>query len=140
MAGPTRAVSRVRRARPAPYCGAVIELGRRAQRLPAPPRVVWASLHDPHAPGSRPWLRLAPDEVQPRVLEAEEPHRVVWSSLWPDRPRDVVVLEIEEADAGSSLRFTLLTPDDPPEAGRIGHLRRRINVLLFADLRFSYGQ
>jgi uncharacterized protein YndB with AHSA1/START domain len=119
----------------------VIELGRRAQRLPAPPGIVWGSLHDPRSPkGGRPWLRLERGEVEPRVLESEEPHRLVWSSLWPERPRDVVVFEIEPQETGSSLRFTLLTPDEPPEAGRIGHLRRRLNVMLFADLRFSYGQ
>jgi hypothetical protein len=38
------------------------------------------------------------------------------------------------------LRFVLLTPDDPPDQSKTGHLRRRMNQPLFADLRFSYGQ
>jgi hypothetical protein len=38
------------------------------------------------------------------------------------------------------LRFTLLTPNDAPDESKTGHIRRRMNHLLFADLRFSYGQ
>lgn len=117
-----------------------IEFGSRARRLPAPPSVVWASLVDPHRPGTRPWLDLLPDEVEPRVLESTEPARVVWSSLWPSRPDDRVQLDLAVAGDGTSLRFTLLTPDAPPDVSKAGHLRRRLNVILFADLRFSYGQ
>ena len=40
----------------------------------------------------------------------------------------------------TSLTFTLLTPDDPPDQSTTGHLRYRLNHLLFADLRYSYGQ
>lgn len=119
---------------------AEIEFGSRARQLPAPPSVVWASLVDPHRPGTRPWLNLLHDEVEPRVLESTEPTRVVWSSLWPSRPDDRVQLDLAVAGGGTSLRFTLVTPDAAPNASKAGHLRRRINVILFADLRFSYGQ
>lgn len=102
--------------------------------------MVWESLVEPRRQGSRPWLNLLEDEVEPRVLDAEKPNRVVWSSLWPSRPNDEVHLELTAAGDETSLRFTLLTPDTPPDQSKTGHLRRRLNHLLFADLRFSYGQ
>lgn len=122
------------------YAGLVHEFGSKARKLPAPPRVVWESLTDPRHPGRRPWLNLLPDEVDPHVLDAESPRWVVWSSLWPSRPRDQVRLELTASGCETLLRFTLLTPDDVPDASKTGHLRRRLNELLFADLRFSYGQ
>ena len=83
---------------------------------------------------------LLSDEVEPSVLAAESPRLVVWSSLWPSRPNDQVRLELEGIGGETSLRFTLLTPDKPPDESKTGHLRKRLNYLLFADLRFSYGQ
>lgn len=122
------------------YGSDVIEIGSRARKLPAPPSVVWESLVEPHRQGTRPWLNLLPDEVEPRVLEAEKPNRIVWSSLWPSRPNDQVHFELTAVGGETSLKFTLLTPDEPPDQSKTGHLRRRLNHLLFADLRFSYGQ
>ncbi|MDN4160282.1 hypothetical protein [Nocardioides abyssi] len=119
------------------------EIGSRAQVLPAPPRVVWRSLAVPDEPGTRPWLApgLREDEVVPQVLEADEPHRVVWSTLWPHRPDDRIELAVEASGAyDTRLRFTHLTPGPLPPPATVGHLRRRVNHLLFADLRFSYGQ
>lgn len=49
-------------------------------------------------------------------------------------------LELTAAGSETLLKFTLLTPDDVPDQSKTGHLRRRLNELLFADLRFSYGQ
>jgi hypothetical protein len=80
------------------------------------------------------------DEVAPQVVEAVEPSLVVWSSLWPSRPRDLVRIELAPDGAGTRVAFTLLTPDPLPDASKTGHLRRRVNQLLFGDLRFSYGQ
>jgi hypothetical protein len=40
----------------------------------------------------------------------------------------------------TSLKFTLLTPDEPPDESTTIRLRHRLNHLLFADLRYSYGQ
>jgi hypothetical protein len=116
------------------------ELGRRRRNLPAPPAVVWRSLVDPEAPGARPWLRLLDDEVAPKVLSANEPREVRWSSLWPARPDDELHFRLIEAGGGTDLEFVMLTPDEVPDAGGLGHLRRRVNTLLFADLRYSYGQ
>lgn len=123
------------------YAAGVIEIGSRARRLPAPTLVVWESLTEPRRPTARPWLNLLPDEVEPRVLQAEKPDRVVWSSLWPSRPKDWVHFELTAVRGTETLlRFTLLTPDDAPDQNKAGHLRRRLNQLLFADVRFSYGQ
>ena len=118
------------------YPAVVIEFGSRARRLPAPPGVVWSSLTSP-----RSWLDLPADEVEPRIVAAEKPARVVWSSLWPDRPDDEVHFALSDsADGGTMLRFTLLTPVAAPDESKTGHLRKRMNQLLFAELRFSYGQ
>jgi hypothetical protein len=118
----------------------MIEFGSKARKLPAPPQVVWESLVHPRQPGTRPWLALLADEVEPRILSSVKPTSVVWSSLWPSRPHDQVRLDLSEQRGETVLRFTLLTPDDPPDQSKTGHLRRRMNHLLFADLRFSYGQ
>lgn len=119
----------------------MIEIGSRARTLPAPPSVVWDSLVEPRRPGARPWLHLLADEVDPRVLSAEKPSQVAWSSLWPGRPNDRIHFALTASRAGGTLlRFTLLTPDEAPDQSKTGHLRRRLNQLLFADLRFSYGQ
>ena len=95
---------------------------------------------NPHRIGSRPWLVLVSDEVEPQVLQAAKPNLVVWSSLWPSRPADQVRFELIEVDGETSLRFTLLTPNDPPHEDRARDLRKRLSSLLFADLRYSYGQ
>ena len=123
-----------------PYRGDMIELGSRTHRLPAPQHVVWESLTNPHKQGSKPWLRLLSDEVEPEILRAEEPTRLVWSSLWPSRPHDQVELELTSVGGETALKFTLLTSDEPPDPSKLGHLRKRLNHLLGADLRFSFGQ
>ena len=64
----------------------------------------------------------------------------VHSSPWPSRPNDEVHFDLEPAGSETLLRFTLLTPDDLPDDSKTGHLRHRLNHLLFADLRYSYGQ
>ncbi|WP_207619963.1 hypothetical protein [Nocardioides sp. IC4_145] len=97
----------------------------------------------PDERGTRAWLAdgLRSDEVVPTVLEADEPHRVLWSTLWPHRPEDVIELLVEPAARDTTrLRSTHLTPHDLPPDAKVGHLRERVNQLLFADLRFSYGQ
>ncbi|MCR6030673.1 hypothetical protein GGQ22_04350 [Nocardioides sp. zg-579] len=116
-------------------------VGTRARRLPAPPHVVWRSLAAPDEPGTRPWLApaLLPDEVVPQVLESDEPRLVVWSSLWPRRPDDRIELETNADRGETPLRFVHLTPLELPPEETLRHLRRRVNQLLFAELRFSYG-
>ncbi len=118
-----------------------MEYAARARRLPAPRPIVWRSLTEPHQPGTRPWLALLEDEVEPRVLAAEEPESVVWSSLWPSRARDEIHLQLTQLESGDTLlKFSVLTPDEAPDDSKTGHIRHRVNHLFFADLRFSYGQ
>ncbi|GAA3708281.1 hypothetical protein GCM10022224_087250 [Nonomuraea antimicrobica] len=118
----------------------MIELGSRERKQPPPAHVVWESLTDPRRPGGRPWLDLRPDEVEPRILHAVKPELVVWSSLWPGRPDDEIRFDIRPAESGCALRWTLLTPEGIPEQAVIGHLRYRLNFLINAQLRFSFGQ
>lgn len=88
------------------------EAGTRRRGQPAPPRVVFEALTTPDQHPARPWLLLLADERRPDVVEAVEPGLVVWSSLWDRRP----------------------------DASHLGHLRRRINELVNANLRYTFGQ
>ncbi len=114
-------------------------VGRRARPLPAPPPVVWADLRHPRTDGPRFWLRLADDEQPPTVIRAFEPREVVWSSLWPNRPDDRIVLECLPHGCATRLRFTHESPT-MPDPGATGHYRKRLNELLYRDLRASYSQ
>ena len=116
----------------------MIELAHRAKKLPPPPHVVFESLTEPRRPGARPWLFLEPDEVDPRVLAAEPPDRIVWSSLWSSRPDDEIHFAVLPHENETRLVFTHLSPLPMPGDPTLRHLRRRINVLLWADLRESY--
>lgn len=89
---------------------------------------------------ARPWLLLEDDEVAPVVLEAVEPSQVVWSSLWPRRPDARVRFDLSGDVSGTALRWTLLVDEPAPDDALIGHLRRRIQILINANLRFTFGQ
>ncbi len=116
------------------------ELGRRRQRMPPPAGILWADLAAPRRDGPRVWLSLLDDERWPSVLESVEGERVMWSSPWPHRPADRIVLEVAPDPNGSTLEFVWLAGDPLPTESTIAHIRKRLNVLLFAELRFSYGQ
>lgn len=120
----------------------MLELASRERSQPAPPHVVWQSLTDPRRESARPWLDLRDDEIEPCVLEAVEPTRVVWSSLWPDRPQECILFTLRPAGDGygCALRWTLTTSGNPPSAGTLEHVRHRLNVLINERLRLSYGQ
>lgn len=118
----------------------MIEYGARGRTLPAPPHVVWDDLVSPRQAGARAWLDLRSDEIPPTVVESERPTLVVWSSLWPGRPGDRVVMHLGTKGADTLLHFTLLADGEAPDAATVGHIRLRINTLLWADLRYSYGQ
>lgn len=104
----------------------MIEIGSRRRAQPAPPHVVAASVIPPDSDPARPWLHLLRDEQRPRVVEADPPRLVVWSSLWPKQPEALVRFELEPDGAGTRLRWTLLA-DTEPDAPRLGHYRHRLN-------------
>ncbi|HEX4252416.1 MAG TPA: hypothetical protein VH008_31440 [Pseudonocardia sp.] len=119
------------------------ELGSRARAQPAPAHVVFDSLLGPHRPGARPWLELLDDEIDPEVLAQDPPRLLVWSSLWPRHPRNRIRFDLtpDATGGGCLLRWTLLTPDPhEPDDSHLGHLRKRLNVLVNERLRRSYGQ
>jgi hypothetical protein len=120
----------------------VIEIGSRKRNLPAPPHVVFEDLTVPNRSAARPWLNLLDDEVPPEVLESREPAYVVWSSLWPRRPDARIIFELPpgRAGGGTDLRWTLTVDEPVPDDSLTGHLRKRINTLIHADLRYTYGQ
>ena len=108
------------------------------ERTQAPPAwVVWEALADPGQAGSA-WLDLDGEEVLPKVLEASRPTLVVWSSLWPDRPGDMVRFELRPKDGGCAVRWRLLTPDSAPSAEVIRQRRHRLNFLINGKLRATF--
>jgi hypothetical protein len=115
-------------------------IGSRRRNQPAPPNVIFDDLCDPHRQPIRPWLMLLDDEVEPTVLESDRPHRVVWSSLWVKRPDARVQFDLDAAGGGTDLRWTLYVDGSAPDAALTGHLRKRMNVLINANLRYTYGQ
>ncbi|MFT4083964.1 MAG: hypothetical protein QM638_15410 [Nocardioides sp.] len=119
----------------------MIEYGARTRPMPAPADIVFDDLASPRATGTRAWLLLLDDERPPTVIESDRPRHLVWSSLWTKRPEDRVVLDLTTGSRGDSrLGFTLLAAGDPPDEALTGHIRKRINQLLFAGLRSTYGQ
>ena len=101
--------------------------------------MVCAALSDPGGDPVRPWLHLLADEQPPRVLRAEPPHLVVWSSLWPRRPDARVRFELTPRGAETLLTWTLLVDPPMPDDALLGHLRKRLNQLVNAGLRGTFG-
>ena len=91
---------------------------------------------------ARPWLELLDDEQRPRLVEASEPGLVVWSSLWIKRPDAIVLFDLpsDSSGDGTDLRWTLLVDEPMPDASLVGHMRKRLNQLINANLRFTFGQ
>lgn len=121
---------------------ALTEAGARRRNQPAPPHVLYEALCTPNRDPARPWLLLLDDEQPPEVLEASEPDLVVWSSLWVRRPdaRIRFELPVDRSGYGTDLRWVLLVEEPLPDASLVGHLRRRINELINANLRYTFGQ
>jgi hypothetical protein len=81
------------------------------------------------------WLALEGGEVAPKDLDSGW-DSVAWTSLWPDRPRDQVLVEVFDDGLGSRLRWTLTSPeDDVPGEERVREIRHRINELFNVSLR-----
>ena len=119
----------------------MLEAGGRTRSQPPPPAVVFEALTEPDRDPARPWLRLLDDEQSPQVLHAEHPRLVVWSSLWPRRPDAQVRFDlVSDGGQGTQLRWTLLVAEPLPGPSLLGHLRKRLNQLINANLRYTFGQ
>jgi hypothetical protein len=118
----------------------VIEIGRRRRNQPAPPHIVFDALINPDRDPARPWLTLLSDEQRPRVIEADRPGTVIWSSLWKARPDAVIEFDLPGERGGTGLRWTLRVNEPTPDPALIGHLCKRMNQLINANLRYSFGQ
>ncbi|MBM7417224.1 MULTISPECIES: SRPBCC domain-containing protein [Nocardiaceae] len=116
------------------------EVVTRRKNQPPPPHVVFDDLVNPGRETIRPWLRLLDDEMLPRVIESEPPSLVVWSSLWPARPSALIRFDLTDDGAGTNLRWTLLLDPPRPDDDVVRSLRKRIDRLINANLRFTYGQ
>ncbi len=117
----------------------MITLVSREKGQAPPPHIVWDALTDPFDPSIRRWLELLPNEVLPEVIDAVRPHHIVWTSLWPDRPRDQIRFSIaSDGRSGSRVKWTLETPDEPPDEAIVRDRRRRIDLLINGNLRDSF--
>lgn len=122
------------------YRPVMVDIGTRQRNQPAPPHVIFSALTDPERPGARPWLRLLQDESRPQIVTSEEPRYVVWSSIWPRRPDAIIRFDLLPGGSGTDLRWTLSAEQPIPDEALLGHLRKRMNQLINADLRVSFGQ
>jgi hypothetical protein len=119
----------------------VHEAGSRQRSQPAPPHVVFEALANPDRDPARPWLLLLNDEQSPQLIDAEKPNFIVWSSLWEKLPAAQVRFDLASDDAsGTRLRWTLLVAEPLLDASLLGHLRKRLNELINANLRYTFGQ
>jgi hypothetical protein len=121
---------------------AMIVIGSRARSQPAPPHVLFEALTNPDRDSARPWLELLDDEVRPQIVRADAPALVVWSSLWAKRPDAVLRFDLppDSGGQGTDLRWTLTVAEPVPPDPLVGHLRKRVNQLINANLRFTFGQ
>ncbi|WP_172414847.1 hypothetical protein [Rhodococcus sp. BUPNP1] len=113
--------------------------GRRRSQ-PPPPHVVYEAIIDPDRDPTRPWLLLRDGEQRPAVIDAVEPNLVVWSSLWPWRPDARIRFDLTGGRSGTTLHWTLIVDDPVPDDETTVRMRKRINELINANLRFTFGQ
>ncbi|MUL83361.1 hypothetical protein FZI95_26265 [Mycobacterium sp. CBMA247] len=117
------------------------EIESRRSKQPAPPWVIFEDLCEPHRQPARPWLHLLDDEMAPEVVERDRPGRVVWSSLWRSWPDVRVRFDLAaDGHGGTDLRWTLFADDPLPDAAVVRSMRARIDRLVNANLRHTYGQ
>jgi hypothetical protein len=101
---------------------------------------VYEALVQPNRDPSRPWLTVLDDEQLPEIGKTEEFTLVTWSSLWLKRPDAVVRFDLDGDSSGTNLRWTVLVVEPPPDDALLGHIRKRMNQLINASLRYSFGQ
>jgi hypothetical protein len=118
----------------------VIEIGSRQRGQPPPPHIVYEALSDPDRDPNRSWLELLDDEQRPRVIRAEPPSLLVWSSLWIKRPDATLRFDLPPGHGGTDLRWTLYVDEPAPDGALIGHMLKRVNQLINANLRHTFGK
>ena len=118
----------------------MIEIGSRARSQAPPPQIVFEALTDPNRDPSRPWLDLLEDEIAPEVVASDPPWSVTWSSIWNNRPDAVIRFDLAGGSNGTQLRWTLLVEEPAPDPSLTGHMRKRLNELVNANLRYTFGQ
>ena len=76
------------------------------------------------------------------MLKARHPDTVLWSSLWKKRPDAVIRfdLALDNGGYGTDLRWRLEVDEPVPDDALVGHMRKRLNELINANLRYSFGQ
>lgn len=112
----------------------------RRRSQPPPARFLFEALIDPHREPVRHWLDLRDNEIEPTIVESVEPELVVWSSIWPDRPDATIRFDIEAVGNSTTLCWTLFVDDPVPTEPDVVRMRKRINTLINANLRFTFGQ
>src|SRR3954471_23978501 len=118
----------------------MLEAGSRQRSQPAPPHVVFEVLTAPNRDSGRPWLLLVDDEQPPQLVDAKKPNFLVWSSLWGRLPDAQIRFDLSADGAGGTrLRWTLLVVE-LPDPSLLGHMRKRLNELINANLRYTFGQ
>ncbi|MGU3586686.1 hypothetical protein ACLBYD_26400 [Rhodococcus sp. C26F] len=81
------------------------------------------------------------DEQRPEIIETIEPHLVVWTSIWPWRRDARIRFELSGSRRSDTTVCWTLTVDDPiPDDETIIRMRKRVNELINANLRFTFGQ
>lgn len=120
----------------------MIEIGKRKRNQPAPPRMLFEALTNPDRDPSRLWLDLLDDEIRPQILEATPPSLVVWSSLWVKRADARIRFDLppDAGGQGTDLCWTLFVDEPVPPEELVGHMRKRVNQLINANLRYTFGQ
>ena len=65
---------------------------------------------------------------------------IIWSSLWQKRPDARVRFGLaSDGAAGTRLRWTLHVAEPMPDPSLLGHMRKRLNELINANLRYTFG-
>ena len=64
----------------------------------------------------------------------------MWSSLWDRRSDARICFELAQDGYGTDLHWVLLVDEPVPDASLLSHMRRRINELINANLRYTFGR
>ncbi len=103
--------------------------------------MIFTALTEPDLDPARPSSCLLADEQRPRVLVATQPALVIWSSLWDTRSDARVRFDLPpDGRGGTNLSWTLLVEEPPLEPALRGHFCKRLNQLINASPRYTFGQ